>query len=27
VNGKLTYADLDIERGGRFEGNISNKIK
>ena len=26
VNGKLTYADLDIERGGRFEGHISNKI-
>jgi cytoskeletal protein CcmA (bactofilin family) len=26
VNGKLTYSDLDIERGGRFEGDISNKI-
>jgi cytoskeletal protein CcmA (bactofilin family) len=26
VNGKLTYSDLDIERGGRFEGDIHNKI-
>ena len=26
VNGKLIYSDLDIERGGKFEGDISNKI-
>jgi len=26
VNGKLTYSDLDIERGGKFEGDISNKM-
>jgi cytoskeletal protein CcmA (bactofilin family) len=26
VNGELTYSDLDIERGGRFEGDIHNKI-
>ena len=26
VNGKLTYSDLDIERGGRFQGDIHNKI-
>ena len=26
VNGRLTYSDLDIERGGKFEGDISNKV-
>ena len=26
VNGKLTYSDLDIERGGKFEGDISNNM-
>ena len=26
VNGKLTYSDLGIERGGKFEGDISNKM-
>ena len=27
VSGTLTYADLDIERGGQFEGDMHNSSK
>ena len=27
VSGKLTYSDLDIERGGRFEGDMTNSSR
>jgi cytoskeletal protein CcmA (bactofilin family) len=27
VSGDLTYSDLDIERGGRFEGEMKNSSR
>jgi cytoskeletal protein CcmA (bactofilin family) len=27
VSGKLTYSDLDVERGGRFEGDMTNSSR